>query len=553
MYPKGKKDTPNRINRPRKRRFHGNRFTNRDSSSDNQESAQSSSAKKLNTSSSADISVNPLHCYKIIEFFHVFGALQDLLICKGCKGKVKFEECGDRGVGFKLVVKCICGRTEINSGPLINTGYEINRRLVLVMRMLGLGREGVNIFCGLMDIGQGLASTVDEEKSSNESHGQPATDFGVSGDGTWKKRGFSSLFGVAVLIGNFTGKIVDMVVKSKYCHECAIWNNKRDSEEFAHWLEEHEANCQTNHDGSAGKMEVDGMKEMFGTSVEKYGVRYVNYIGDGDSKTFKSILDLNPYGDDCTVIKSECVGHVEKRIGTRLRNIKKEKLGGRGKLTDGVIVKLTKNYGLAIRQNIDSVLNMRTAIMASLYHYCSTDDHPRHECCPIGADSWCSWRKAEARGQLDNYTHPKQLISSEIEKHLLPVYQDLSRDDLLQRCLGGYTQNPNESFNSTIWRLAPKHLHCGSKVLEIASFLTAGAFNEGYSSLLRTMQSLEITIGRQCKSFCDNHDDQRKTRQNLRAQENTKEARQARRLSNTQQNEFYEQEEGLLYSCGMAD
>ncbi|XP_011343325.1 uncharacterized protein LOC105282795 isoform X4 [Ooceraea biroi] len=484
MYPKGKKDTPNRINRPRKRRFHGNRFTNRDSSSDNQESAQSSSAKKLNTSSSADISVNPLHCYKIIEFFHVFGALQDLLICKGCKGKVKFEECGDRGVGFKLVVKCICGRTEINSGPLINTGYEINRRLVLVMRMLGLGREGVNIFCGLMDIGQGLASTVDEEKSSNESHGQPATDFGVSGD---------------------------------------------------------------------GKMEVDGMKEMFGTSVEKYGVRYVNYIGDGDSKTFKSILDLNPYGDDCTVIKSECVGHVEKRIGTRLRNIKKEKLGGRGKLTDGVIVKLTKNYGLAIRQNIDSVLNMRTAIMASLYHYCSTDDHPRHECCPIGADSWCSWRKAEARGQLDNYTHPKQLISSEIEKHLLPVYQDLSRDDLLQRCLGGYTQNPNESFNSTIWRLAPKHLHCGSKVLEIASFLTAGAFNEGYSSLLRTMQSLEITIGRQCKSFCDNHDDQRKTRQNLRAQENTKEARQARRLSNTQQNEFYEQEEGLLYSCGMAD
>ena len=33
-------------------------------------------------------------------------------------------------------------------------------------------------------------------------------------------------------------------------------------------------------------MEVDAIKEMFAESVEKYGVKYLNYIGDGDSKTY---------------------------------------------------------------------------------------------------------------------------------------------------------------------------------------------------------------------------------------------------------------------------
>ncbi|EFN76675.1 hypothetical protein EAI_06934, partial [Harpegnathos saltator] len=98
-----------------------------------------------------------------------------------------------------------------------------------------------------------------------------------------------------------------------------------------------------NHSGSAGKMEVDAIKEMFLRSEKKFEVKYVNYIGDGDSKTFKGILDINPYGDKCPVTKSECVGHVEKRMGTRLRNIKQaKKLGGKGKLTEALIRKLTK-------------------------------------------------------------------------------------------------------------------------------------------------------------------------------------------------------------------
>ena len=46
------------------------------------------------------------------------------------------------------------------------------------------------------------------------------TDLIVSCDGTGHKRGFSSLFGVTSLIGDFTGKIIDVLVKSSYCKAC---------------------------------------------------------------------------------------------------------------------------------------------------------------------------------------------------------------------------------------------------------------------------------------------------------------------------------------------
>lgn len=89
--------------------------------------------KKLQTSNIENVTVNPIFCYRIIEFFTVFTALSDILVCRNCKQNIKFEETGIRGLGFKIVVKCKCGSRNINSGPLINTGYEINRGIVFVM------------------------------------------------------------------------------------------------------------------------------------------------------------------------------------------------------------------------------------------------------------------------------------------------------------------------------------------------------------------------------------------------------------------------------------
>jgi len=125
-------------------------------------------------------------------------------------------------------------------------------------------------------------------------------------------------------------------------------------------------------------------------------------------------------------------------------------------------------------------------------------------------------KKAEAtKADIKTLEHPAPL-HPDLQKHLYPIYEDLSKEDLLERCLGGHTQNANESFNSTVWRLAPKHMHSGLKIIEIAAYLAAGTFNEGNASILRVMNILGLIIGKQTKIYADNADKRRMQRQEWR-------------------------------------
>ncbi|GFX70767.1 uncharacterized protein TNCV_1337291 [Trichonephila clavipes] len=45
----------------------------------------------------------------------------------------------------------------------------------------------------------------------------------VSGDGTWKTRGHTSRIGVCSVIGDVTGKVIDVAVLSSYCKVCEKW------------------------------------------------------------------------------------------------------------------------------------------------------------------------------------------------------------------------------------------------------------------------------------------------------------------------------------------
>jgi len=164
-----------------------------------------------------------------------------------------------------------------------------------------------------------------------------------------------------------------------------------------------------------------------------------------------------------------------------------------------------------IMRNSDSVENMQQNIMTTYLHMISTDENPRHENCPAGEDSWCKFRVAESLGV--QYTHPTPLHAS-VAENILPIFQDLSRKELLERRVGGHTQNANESFNATIWRLAPKHLHCGRKIIEIAAWIAAGIFNEGYLSVMRIMSCMDIIIGPVCRDIATRLDKNR-TSQNV--------------------------------------
>ncbi len=52
-------------------------------------------------------------------------------------------------------------------------------------------------------------------------------------------------------------------------------------------------------------------------------VLQVVLVSDGDSKSHSMILEAQPYGTNLEVKKKDCVRHVQKRMGTALRELLK--------------------------------------------------------------------------------------------------------------------------------------------------------------------------------------------------------------------------------------
>ncbi|GFU00079.1 transposable element Tcb2 transposase [Trichonephila clavipes] len=72
---------------------------------------------------------------------------------------------------------------------------------------------------------------------------------------------------------------------------------------------------------------------------------------------------------------------------------------------------------------------MRQAFWPIFLHKLSTDEYPQHGFCPIGEDSWCGFKKAEASGK--SYKHKNSLPVAVVEA-MRPIFRDLSHPDLLK-------------------------------------------------------------------------------------------------------------------------
>ena len=161
-----------------------------------------------------------------------------------------------------------------------------------------------------------------ELRSNNNSNDELGiVDTGVSVDGTWQKRGFTSLNGAVAAISTDTGRILNVEVMTRYCQGCInIMKYKDDLELYEHLQKEH--TCKINHEGYAGKMELVGVQRIFSRSTETRKLRYLAYYGDGDSKSFTTVE--NVYSPK--VVTQKSIGHVRKRVGTHLRNSKNSQM-----------------------------------------------------------------------------------------------------------------------------------------------------------------------------------------------------------------------------------
>ena len=125
------------------------------------------------------------------------------------------------------------------------------------------------------------------------------------------------------------------------------------------------------------------------------------------------------YGDEHPVQKIERRGHVQKRMGTRLRNLvsrcgkrpltEGETMGGRGRLIGDQIKAITQYYGSAIKDNLGDLKSMREAVWTIWFHKGSLDEHPVHNFC---CTSWCPLKQAQTgRNFTDLHAHKQPVIS----------------------------------------------------------------------------------------------------------------------------------------------
>ena len=143
--------------------------------------------------------------------------------------------------------------------------------------------------------------------------------------------------------------------------------------------------------------------------------------------------------------------HEQRRLRTRLRNLKKEvkNLGRRGKLTGKLIDELSVYYGLVIRRN----------------------------------------------------TSRRRRFLVQVFDVVQKIYEDLTRGDPHSRCLDGFTQNANSSLNAVDWSIAPETISSGKSVVDIATNITVITYNDGFRGLLDVTSTLELRVNSELYNF----------------------------------------------------
>lgn len=136
---------------------------------------------------------------------------------------------------------------------------------------------------------------------------------------------------------------------------------------------------------------------------------------------------------------------------------------------------------------------MKKAIHASLFHCASSKDKDYlHLHCPEGSDSWCRFKKDKAN-RANTCKHWNDL-PLDVIKEIKPIFQRLSEDSLLNKCLDGKTQNQNKYLNGMVWERVPKLVIVRSEVLQLWVYDAVSHFNIRSQAAIKCLRLLELPL-----------------------------------------------------------
>ena len=531
-------------------------------------------------------------CYVIVQTTSLCKFFSKLL-CPTCKQpSISFEVMKDKTMGFAAKARSYCTACEnnvsedflckrVDDSASSNVPFEVNMQAVLAFRGIGCGFTAIREWCGIMNMPyhlsqNGYASIHERLNSASKSSfkdiqkksieaifsayaetgvlpdANGVLDVAVSFDGAWQRRGHSSHNGVASVIDLITGLPIDYEVLCNFCFKCQA---NEENEDCA-WKEKHRLSCPKNFDGSSNAMEVECALRLWNRSESEYKLRYTTMLCDGDSKAHDAVQKSKVYGPCTNIMKEDCTNHVSKRMGTALRNLiavskaQKESLSGKGKLTQEKITKIQNYYGRAIKDYSNDITLLKRRIFAILLHFSSSDEHPKHVHCPTGEKSWCFWQRAIAASNDPGSHKEHETLPSDIGRRLVPIFQRLSEDNLLKRCVRNKTQNPNESLHSTIWKYCPKAIFVGRKTMETAVALAVCRFSMGSSFQQTLCRIVGIQSGSILKQANAEKDSQRLLLAEKKHTKSWKKRRRALKYKSSKHNQEMKVKEGETYAAG---
>ncbi|GFX21222.1 uncharacterized protein TNCV_2251701 [Trichonephila clavipes] len=442
-----------RVSAKRKRQFRGNGSTIKHSKNSSATSTNASSSKiKILAAFDEEIAEyqrKPLTGNRIIDMEVLLNLFLQLCCPRCFEEGILLSEDSTYGLCSNFVIRCKhCDfYSGFSSSKKTLNYFEVNTRFVYGMRQIGKGFSAGFKLCSTLNLPRlsktaftnhenKLISVISEvselsmQKAASEllvlhPTKNKIVECGISVDGTWQRRGYSSMNGCVAGLSVDTGKVVDIEIMSSYCPTCR----------------------------KISKMPRSIESETFAA----------DHYGDGDSKGFISVKDT--YGKD-SVTKYECIGHVQKRVGARLRKLKSKNknLSGKGKLTDSFIDRLQNYYGIAVRCNVGNLSGLQQNVIVAWFHCSSSVEKPTHGQCPIGKDSWCYYQRALSCGKKPNEKYKG--LSNEVLNTIKPTYLELCTKELITKCLHGKTQNSNECLNGVIWQRVPKEVFVSLKTLK---------------------------------------------------------------------------------------
>ena len=135
-----------------------------------------------------------------------------------------------------------------------------------------------------------------------------------------------------------------------------------------------------------------------------------------------------------------------------------------------------------------------------------------------------------------------------VSVHIKPIFGRLSKNEFLECCVDGCTQNAAESFNNILWHFCPKSTFVGAKPLNIAASLGIVTYNDGHESLLQLLPKIGLSYGKHTAKVLKEKDQNRLYLVRRSACERQTKIRQANRKRKLQEEDKSNEKERTVYA-----